>query len=88
MRATYFSAPMAAALLAITLGATGVVFAQSNPPAPAAPAPNNGMMDHGMMGRGPMMDMAQMNRMMENCNRMMEGAQHSPSHHDAKPDKG
>jgi hypothetical protein len=88
MKATRFSAIMAIALLATTLGATGVVFAQSNPPTPAEPAPDNGMMDHGMVGRGPMMDMAQMNRMMENCNRMMEGAQHSPSHHNAKPDNG
>jgi hypothetical protein len=29
-----------------------------------------------------------MNRMMENCNRMMERAQHSPSQQDAKPDNG
>ena len=86
MRATRFS--MAAALLAATIGATTMVFAQSNPPSPSEPAPDNGMMDHGKMGRGPMMDMSQMNRMMENCNRMMEGAQHSPSDHNAKPDNG
>jgi hypothetical protein len=79
---------MAAALLAATLGATTMVFAQTNPPSPSEPAPDNGMMDHGKMGRGPMMDMSQMNRMMENCNRMMEGAQHSPSDHNAKPDNG
>jgi hypothetical protein len=85
MRATRFSAAVAAALLATTFGGTGMVFAQSNP---SEPAPNNGTMDHGMMARGQMMDMSQMNRMMENCNRMMEGAQHSPPAHDAKPDNG
>lgn len=36
-----------------------------------------GMMGHGgMMGQ---MDPAQMNRMMENCNRMMESMQQSPA---------
>jgi hypothetical protein len=88
MRATRFTATMAAALLASTLGTTSMVFAQSNPPSPSEPAPDNGMMDHGKMGRGQMMDMSQMNRMMENCNRMMEGAQHSSSDHNAKPDNG
>ncbi|MCO6416175.1 hypothetical protein JYK14_08340 [Siccirubricoccus sp. KC 17139] len=79
----------AAALLATALGAT-VALAQGNqaqtPQAPApqqAPAPDQGMMGRGgMMGMMNMMgqmDPAQMNRMMENCNRMMEGMQRSPS---------
>lgn len=88
MSATRFSAIMAAALLVTTLAATTVVFAQSSPPSPSASASDHGMMDHGTMGRGNMMDMSQMARMMENCNRMMEGAQHSPSDHNAKPDNG
>ena len=38
--------------VAIAVGATTMVFAQSNPPSPSEPAPDNGMMDHGKMGRG------------------------------------
>ncbi|MEO9188969.1 MAG: hypothetical protein ABI224_03050 [Acetobacteraceae bacterium] len=64
-----------------------VVFAQGTPPsstAPATQAPNGegmmngqGMMNGGgmMHGQGGMMGMmSQMTRMMENCNRMMEGS--------------
>jgi len=65
----------AAALVATSLGAT-IAFAQGNPaPAPQQAPPHQGM----MMDRGGMMDMTQMNRMMENCNRMMEGTRQSPS---------
>jgi hypothetical protein len=88
MRATRFSAAIAAVLLASTLGAT-MVFAQSNQPSPserAAPAPDDGMMGHGKMERSPMMDMSQMNRMMEDCNRMMEGMRQHPQN--PKPDNG
>lgn len=91
--------PMAAAavLLATALG-TGASLAQGNqaqtPQAPAPQqAPGQGMMGRdGMMGHGGMMgqmDPAQMNRMMENCNRMMEGMQRSPSApRDAQPGHG
>lgn len=71
----------AAALLAVTLGAT-VAFAQSHQaPAPQqAPMPGKDMMmGQGAMDHGNMMDMAQMKTMMGNCNRMMESMQHSPS---------
>jgi len=48
-----------------------------------------GMMGKGGMDHGGMMDMAQMNRMMENCNWMMESKQHSPSDHPSvKPNNG
>ena len=81
--------PLAAAavLLATVLG-VGVSVAQGNQaPVTQAPAqqqaPDQGMMGRGgMMGHGGMMgqmDPEQMNRMMENCNRMMEGMQRSPS---------
>lgn len=71
-----------AVLMATALGGT-VAFAQGGQTqAPQTPAPQQapmtgqGMMQGGgMMGHGGMtgqMDMAQMNKMMENCNRMME----------------
>jgi hypothetical protein len=70
---------VAATLIATAVGFS-VTFAQSNqittPSAPAmrqAPAPEQGMMGGGHMVMG------QMTRMMENCNRMMESMQHSPS---------
>ena len=71
----------AAALLAVTLGAT-VAFAQSHQaPAPQqAPMPGKDMMmGQGAMDHGNMMDMAQMKTTMGNCNRTMESMQHSPS---------
>ncbi|HEX2942895.1 MAG TPA: hypothetical protein VHO91_17725 [Rhodopila sp.] len=37
---------------------------------------------------GSMMDMAQMNRMMENCNRMMESKHSPPGRPGVKPDNG
>ncbi len=37
-----------------------------------------GMMGSGMMGMMGQMDPAQMNRMMENCNKMMEGMNRGP----------
>jgi hypothetical protein len=71
----------AVALLATSLG-VGAAFAQSD----QAPAPN-APMHQGTDHRG-MMDMSKMNRMMDNCNRMMEGMQqHSPST-PTTPDKG
>jgi hypothetical protein len=75
---------MAAALLATTLG-VGVALAQSNQ-APSSEAP---MMQRGADKSG-MMDMSKMNRMMDNCNRMMEGMQqHPPSEPGTTtPDKG
>jgi len=78
-----------AALLATSLGAA-VALAQNNatPTPEQAPMPNQGMM-MGQAGKdhGAMMDMAQMNKMMENCNRMMESKQHPPSSpQSAKPD--
>lgn len=64
----------AAAIIATALGAT-IAFAQGNPPPAAQQAPaHQGM----MMDRGGVMD-TQMNRMMENCNQMMEGMRSSPS---------
>lgn len=77
-----------AALLATTLGGS-VAFAQAGQAqAPQTPAPQQapmagqGMMQgEGMMGQGGMkgqMDMAQMNKMMENCNKMMEKAMQAP----------
>lgn len=72
-----------AALLATILGATATLAQGNQGQTPQAPAPqqaptgNQGMMGHGgMMGQ---MDPAQMNRMMEDCNRMMESMQRSPS---------
>jgi hypothetical protein len=62
----------AAALLAMTLG-VGVALAQSNQ-APSFSAP---MMQRGADKSG-MMDMSKMNRMMDNCSRMMEGMQQHP----------
>lgn len=82
---------IAATLLATSLGAT-IALAQNNsaPTPQQAPMPKEGMM-MGEAGKdhGAMMDMAQMNRMMENCNRMMESKQHPPSGpQSAKPDNG
>lgn len=81
----------AAALLVTALGAS-LALAQNNatPTPQQAPMPKEGMM-MGQAGKdhGAMMDMAQMNRMMENCNRMMESKQHPPSiPQSAKPDNG
>lgn len=81
----------AAALLVTSLGAT-IAFAQNNaaPPPQQAPMPKEGMM-MGPAGKdhGAMMDMAQMNRMMENCSRMMESKQHPPTGpQGAKPHNG
>jgi hypothetical protein len=69
------------ALLATSLG-VGAAFAQSDQ-TPTPKAPMHQRMDH----RG-MMDMSKMNRMMDNCNRMMEGMQRSPDHETTTPDKG
>ncbi len=77
-----------AAALAIALGGA-VAFAHGSPtqaPQAQAPMPGQDMMQGGgMMARGGMMggmDAAQMDRMMENCNRMMEsrmqGGQQTP----------
>jgi negative regulator of sigma E activity len=73
----------AAALLATTLGVS-IARAQSDQ-ASSPKAPMNQGVDH----RG-MMDMSKMNRMMDNCNRMMESEQqHSPSGpQTTTPDKG
>jgi Spy/CpxP family protein refolding chaperone len=73
----------AVALLATSLG-VGAAFAQSDQ-TPASKAPMHQGMDH----RG-MMDMSKMNRMMDNCNRMMESKQQrSPSEpRTTTPDKG
>jgi hypothetical protein len=51
-------------------------YAQNDQNAPQQPAPQSerGMMGGGMMGDQGMM--AQMTRMMENCNKMMENHQH------------
>ncbi|GGG52389.1 hypothetical protein GCM10010964_44430 [Caldovatus sediminis] len=74
----------AAALVGGFVAAQGVLAQDTRtaPPAgtaqqaqPGAPQPGQGMMGGGMMGMMNMMgqmDPAQMNRMMENCNRMME----------------
>jgi Spy/CpxP family protein refolding chaperone len=90
MKTIRLSTTAAAALLATTFGAT-VVLAQSSPPTPSpqAPEPGQGMMGKGGMDHGGMMDMSQRNRMIENCNRMMQSREQSPSHQqDAKPDHG
>lgn len=72
---------LSAVVLLATLG-VGAAFAQSDQ-APAPKAPMHQGMDHSGM-----MDMSKMNRMMDNCNRMMEDMQqHAPST-PAKPDKG
>lgn len=85
-----------AALLATTLGGT-VAFAQgaqtqTSPPPATQRAPKTGM---GMMGQGGtpgqagsmgQMDMAQMNKMMEGCNKMMERAMQNPPAGSAAPD--
>jgi hypothetical protein len=87
MKTTRISIAAAAALLATTLGTT-MVFAQSDQPAPP-PRPSQGMTGKGDMDHGGMMDMSQMNRMMANCNRMMESMKGSPSHQqNARPDNG
>jgi hypothetical protein len=75
----------AAALLATALG-VGAAFAQSNP-APSYHAP----MMQGGADKPSMMDMSKMNRMMDNCNRMMESMQQHPRSEPgttAPPDKG
>ena len=67
------------AALALGLGiggaaSTGAAQETGNP----ANQPNSGMMSPGMMGGHGMM--GEMNRMMENCNRMMESMrQHTPA---------
>ncbi len=70
----------AAALLGLSLGANAALAQGGQPqqaPQSQAPTPDRGMMGQGgMMGR---MDPAQMTRMMENCNKVMESMQHSPS---------
>jgi hypothetical protein len=43
---------------------------------------------HQRMDHRGMMDMSKMNRIMDNCNRMMEGMQRSPDHETTTPDKG
>jgi hypothetical protein len=63
----------AAALLATALG-VGAALAQSNPSAPSSHAP----MMQGDADKPGMMDMSKMNRMMDNCNRMMESMQQHP----------
>ena len=63
----------AAALLATALG-IGAALAQSNPSAPSSNAP----MMQGDADKPGMMDMSKMNRMMDNCNRMMESMQQHP----------
>jgi hypothetical protein len=90
MATKHTSTAAAAAFLATALVAT-VAFAQGNQtPTPQAPTPREAPMSgQGMMGKGGMMDMAQMNRMMENCSRMMESKQHSPSGQPSvKPNNG
>jgi hypothetical protein len=79
-----FALTFSAALLAAALAAGAGAFAQS-PPAPSHESPQSGMEMHkpGMMDGGTngmdQMDMSQMNRMMGNCNRMMEGMRQTPS---------
>jgi hypothetical protein len=75
----------AAALLATALG-VGAALAQSNP-APSSHAP----MMQGGADKPTMMDMSKMNRMMDNCNRMMESMQQHPRSEPGTttpPDKG
>ena len=75
----------AAALLATTLG-VGAALAQSNP-APSSHAP----MMQGGADKPSMMDMSKMNRMMDNCNQMMESMQQHPRSEPGTttlPDKG
>lgn len=78
-----------AVLLAATLGGT-MAFAQGGQAqAPQTPAPQQApvtgrdmMQGRGMMGKGGMMgqmDMAQMSKMMENCNRMMQSHMDRPT---------
>ena len=77
-----------APLLAATLGGT-VAFAQAPAPSttPQTPMTGQGMMQGGgMMGQA---DMAEMRKMMENCNKMMEkAAQAAPSNPAAADRKG
>lgn len=76
----------AIALVGGFLAAQGA-FAQqgsTTPPPGGAPQAGQGQSGQGMMGGGMMgmmgqMDPAQMNRMMENCNKMMEGMNRDPS---------
>jgi hypothetical protein len=75
-----------AALLATALG-VGAALAQSNPE-PASHAP---MMQGGADKPSMMMDMSKMNRMVDNCNRMMESMQQHPRSEPGTttpPDKG
>jgi hypothetical protein len=74
----------AAALLATAIGA-GAALAQSNP----APSSRAQMMQGGA-DKPSMMDMSKMNRMMDNCNRMMESMQQHPRSEPSTttPDKG
>jgi hypothetical protein len=82
------STAAAAALLATTLGASIALAQTSTAPAPQqAPLPHQGMtMGQAGKDNGGMMDMTQMNKMMENCNRMMESKQHPSAN--PKPDNG
>ena len=57
---------VAALAASLTLGAAVSIGAAQDAPRPATP-PQTGMMGGGMMGMG------EMNRMMESCNRMMQG---------------
>jgi hypothetical protein len=74
---------IAAALLATSVGVS-VARAQGDQ-APTQKAPMAQGTDHREM-----MDMSKMNRMMDNCNRMMEGMQQHPRSgpHMTTPDKG
>jgi Spy/CpxP family protein refolding chaperone len=74
----------AAALLATALGVAAALAQSNQPPSSVAP-----MMQRGTDKSGTM-DMSKMNRMMDNCNQMMEGMQqHPPSDPGtATPDKG
>lgn len=85
-----------AAVFATALG--GAAFAQGNqapapqPPAPQqAPTTGQGMMQgRGMMGQGNMMGgqtntTAEMNKMMEGCNAMMQRAMQAPPANSAAP---
>jgi hypothetical protein len=77
-----FSAAILASIFAIDAGA--LAQSPSAAPVPEDKAPHSGRDVHhsgmmgGMNGVGPT-DMAQMNRMMGNCNRMMKGPRQLPS---------
>ena len=83
-----------AALVAASLAVFSGAFAQGSqgntPPSPATAQgqgsmPGQGMM--GMMGMMGQMDPAQMNRMMENCNKMMESRMQPPPGAAPSPEK-